>query len=201
MLLPLREAGKPSLPLILLTLLSCCPPLREVGTAYLSERDILTKVLGSTFPPGNPLPRSCGATSPRSPCFPSLVGAEMAWTEVQRKGRGKGMSGVEHSLTATQQSITQLTQAIGKTLTPQGKGQGKGKAKGQGKGDAKPPGARKAENLKSLSERATPTMEEVSCLKCKAYNWTSRCVCRSCGTALPQVNKPSTPPPSSGPPL
>ena len=109
------------------------------------------------------------------------------------------MTGVESSLAAMQQSITQLTQAIGQTLTPQGKGQGKGSAKGQGKGNAKPPGARKAENLKPHSERASPTVEEVSCIKCKAYNWTSRCVCRSCGTALPQGNKAVTPPPSSGP--
>ena len=109
------------------------------------------------------------------------------------------MTGVENSLAAMQQSITQLTQAIGQTLTPQGKGQGKGSAKGQGKGNAKPPGARKAENLKPHSERASPTVEEVSCIKCKAYNWTSRCVCRSCGTALPQGNKAVTPPPSSGP--
>ena len=109
------------------------------------------------------------------------------------------MTGVENSLAAMQQSITQLTQAIGQTLTPQGKGQGKGSAKGQGKGNAKPPGARKAENLKPHSERASPTVEEVSCIKCKAYNWTSRCVCRSCGTALPQGNKAVTHPPSSGP--
>ena len=109
------------------------------------------------------------------------------------------MAGVENSLAAMQQSITQLTQAIGQTLTPQGKGQGKGSAKGQGKGNAKPPGARKAENLKPHSERASPTVEEVSCIKCKAYNWTSRCVCRSCGTALPQGNKAVTYPPSSGP--
>ena len=53
---PLREAGKPSLPLILLTLLFCYPPLREVGIAYLSERDFFTKVLGSTFL-GKPTPQ------------------------------------------------------------------------------------------------------------------------------------------------
>ena len=120
----------------------------------------------------------------------------MAWTE---EGRGKGLSGVEQALTAMQHSITQLTQAIGKTSTPQGKGQGKGPAKGQGKGNARAPGARKAENLKPYSERAGPTVEEVSCIECKAYNWTSRCVCRSCGTALPRGNKAAPPPPSSGP--
>ena len=42
-----------------------------------------------------------------------LVGAKIAWREVDRKGRGKGLSGVEHSVTAMQQSITNLTQAIG----------------------------------------------------------------------------------------
>ena len=73
------------------------------------------------------------------------------------------------------------------------KGQGKGKTKGLGKGGPTSPGERKATNLKPLSERATPTVEEVSCTRCKAHNWTSRRVCRSCGAPLPQGNSQPQP--------
>ena len=159
----------------------------------------LTKVLGSTFlgkPTVQKLRGNFSENTPEAILVWGQDGMDASPAEGAWEG---GMTGVENSLAAMQQSITQLTQAIGQTLTPQGKGQGKGSAKGQGKGNAKPPGARKAENLKPHSERASPTVEEVCCIKCKAYNWTSRCVCRSCGTALPQGNRTATPPPSSGP--
>ena len=58
----------------------------------------------------------------------------MAWQEV-RKGRGKGGSGIEASLTAVQNSIAQLAASISTTYTPKGKGaplQGKGSGKGGG---------------------------------------------------------------------
>ena len=44
--------------------------------------------------------------------------------------------------------------------------------------------ARRRPNLKPNEERATPTLIEIKCQKCQAYNWTSREVCRSCETPL-----------------
>ena len=58
---------------------------------------------------------------------------------------------------------------------PCSSGEGPGQREDQGSGKGGP-------NLKPLSERATPTVEEVSCTRC------SRRVCRSCGTPLPQGN-------------
>ena len=89
--------------------------------------------------------------------------------------------------------LRSLPRLLGQSLAPPGKGQGKGKTKGLGKGGPTSPGERKAPNLKPLSERATPTVEEVSCTRCKAYNWTSRRVCRSCGAPLPQGNSQPQP--------
>ena len=42
--------------------------------------------------------------------------------------------------------------------------------------------ARRRPNLKPNEERATPTLIEIKCQKCQAYNWTSREACRSCET-------------------
>ena len=79
---------------------------------------------------------SCwGATSQRSLRYPLAVGAPMAWQEV-RKGRGKGGSGIEASLTAMRNSIAQLAASISTTYTvplPRGRDTGKvvGKAMGR----------------------------------------------------------------------
>ena len=137
---PLREAGKPSLPLTLLLLLFSYPPLREVGIAYLPERIPLTKVLGSTSS-GSPLPRSYGGNFSEKPPETIPVWGQDGMDGGSEEGswEGQEMAGVEQSLTAMQQSITQLTQAIGQTLTPQGKGQGRGPAKGQGERQCKAP--------------------------------------------------------------
>ena len=96
----------------------------------------------------------------------------MAWQTVSRKGGGKGWNqGVQdqllQSMTAMQNSISQLAQSMN-TRPPLGsKGQGKGKPpKGQGKGPAFSPGKRKNPNLKPTEERAEPTTEEVKCPKC-----------------------------------
>ena len=132
----------------------------------------------------------------------------MEWQTVNRKGGGKGWNhGVQdqlmQSMTAMQNSISQLAQSICTRPPPGSKGQGKGKpSKGQGKGAKTSPGERKAPNLKPTEERAEPTTEEVKCPKCpNTYNWTTRVVCRSCGCKLPQGNasKTSLPPKSTGP--
>ena len=132
----------------------------------------------------------------------------MEWQTVNRKGGGKGWNhGVQdqlmQSMTAMQNSISQLAQSICTRPPPGSKGQGKGKpSKGQGKGVKTSPGERKAPNLKPTEERAEPTTEEVKCPKCpNTYNWTTRVVCRSCSCKLPQGNasKPSPPPKSTGP--
>ena len=68
-----------------------------------------------------------------------------------------------------------------------GKGQGKGK-QSQPKTESKCLGERKAPNQTPLSERATPTTEQVKFPKCPAYKWTSRHVCHSCGCAPPLGN-------------
>ena len=81
-----------------------------------------------------------------------------------------------------------------------GKGKGKGQAKPKPKGasqGAPPPApatqassegpARRRPNLKPNEERATPTLIEIKCQKCQAYNWTSREVCRSCETPLARL--------------
>ena len=119
----------------------------------------------------------------------------MAWQEV-RKGRGKGGSGLQASLTAMQNSMAQLAASIQNTYTPQGKGgppQGKGTPKGGGKGNGNGKGGeRKAENLRPFSERATRTTEEIQCTGCPTYNWTTRSACRSCGRKLPQGPVPSS---------
>ena len=132
----------------------------------------------------------------------------MEWQTVNRKGGGKGWNhGVQdqlmQSMTAMQNSISQLAQSICTRPPPGSKGQGKGKpSKGQGKGVKTSPGERKAPNLKPTEERAEPTTEEVKCPKCpNTYNWTTRVVCRSCGCKLPQGNasKTNPPPKSTGP--
>ena len=125
----------------------------------------------------------------------------MEWQTVNRKGGGKGWNhGVQdqlmQSMTAMQNSISQLAQSICTRPPPGSKGQGKGKSsKGQGKGVKSSPGERKRPNLKPEEERAEPTTEEVKCPKCpNTYNWTTRVVCRSCGCKLPQGNVSKAPP-------
>ena len=91
-----------------------------------------------------------------------------------------------------------------------GKGKGKGQAKPKPKGASQgvpPPAtatqassegpARRRPNLKPNEERATPTLIEIKCQKCQAYNWTSRELCRSCETPLarlPGISSSSTQP-------
>ena len=113
--------------------------------------------------PLSSLLRSCAlTTSPRSRLFgvPSEQGFLMAWQVVSRKGGGKGWNqGVQdqllQSMTAMQNSISQLAHSMN-TRPPLGsKGQGKGKPpKGQGKGVKSSPGEHKNPNLKPTEERA-----------------------------------------------
>ena len=132
-------------------------------------------------------------TSPRKKSVwdPSLTGQQMAWQTVSRKGGGKGWNqGMENqllqSMTAMQNSITQLAQSLQTQPPPGRKGQEKGKTpKGQGKGNSTSPGERKNPNLKPFSERATPTTEEIKCPNCPAYSCTMRSVGRTCGHNLP----------------
>ena len=124
----------------------------------------------------------------------------MSWTVVQGKGRGrKGASGVGASLAAMQNSFTQLAQAIGQTLTPQGKGQGKGIGQGPGERQCETsPGARKGRKFETslrksqsdcrggqLASNAKPTIGRA--VVCAVH----------VATALPQGNKTITPPPHS----
>ena len=87
----------------------------------------------------------------------------MEWQTVNRKGGGKGWNhGVQdqlmQSMTAMQNSISQLAQSICTRPPPGSKGQGKGKpSKGQGKGVKSSPGERKSPNLKPEEDRAEPT--------------------------------------------
>ena len=160
---PLREAGKPSLPLILLTLLFSYPPLREVGIAYLSERTLLTKVLGSTFL-WKPTPQKLRGNFSKKPPESILVwgqdGMDGGSEEGTWEGAGDGWGrAIPHSYAAIHHPA--YTSHWENPNSP-GEGSGKRTGQGQGKGNAKPPGARKAENLKPYSERASPTVEEVS---------------------------------------
>ena len=62
----------------------------------------------------------------------------------------------------------------------------------------KPPGDkpdRKAQNTRPLSERAEKTDAQWLCSGCKAPNWTTRQVCRSCQKARPQELTPQKPTP------
>ena len=95
-------------------------------------------------------------------------------------------------------------------LKGKGKGKGQAKAKGTSQGTSpksQPPSspqegpARRRPNLKPNEERAAPTLIEIRCQKCQAYNWTTREVCRSCETPLARplgISSSSTQPP---PPL
>ena len=92
-----------------------------------------------------------------------------------------------------------------------GKGQAKPKPKPQGASQGAPPPpttasassegpARRRPNLKPNEERATPTLIEIKCQKCQAYNWTSRELCRSCETPLARLPGISTSSSSSAQP-
>ena len=78
------------------------------------------------------------------------------------EGRGKGQSGLEELLASMQNSITQWIQAIGQKICSQGKGQGKKKAKGCGPQSG------------TLLRSGNPQIQEVSCVKCKARNRTTK---------------------------
>ena len=54
---------------------------------------------------------------------------------------------------------------------------------------------RKAQNTRPMSERAERTDAQWLCSGCKAPNWTTRQVCRSCQKARPQELTPQKPPP------
>ena len=62
-----------------------------------------------------------------------------------------------------------------------------------GQGNSTSPGARKNPNLRPLSERATATTEEITCLNCPAYNWTT--CAAPVATSFPRGVPASHPPP------
>ena len=123
----------------------------------------------------------------------------MEWQTVNRNHGVQDQ--LVQSMTAMQNSISQLAQSICTRPPPGSKAQGKGKSsKGQGKGAKSSPGERKSPNLKPEEERAEPTTEEVKCPKCpNTYNWTTRVVCRSCGCKLLQGNVTKTRPSQKSP--
>ena len=132
----------------------------------------------------------------------------MEWQTVNRKGGGKGWNhGVQdqlmQSMTAMQNSISQLAQSICTRPPPGEQGTGQGQTlQGSGKGCESLPGERKAPNLKPTEERAEPTTEEVKCPKCpNTYNWTTRVYAVRAAASFPRGMPPSPPPPpkSTGP--
>ena len=93
---------------------------------------------------------------------------------------GAGMDANSHAANPSPHSHSQ-----------QGKGKGQGKGRGVSQGPAPTPPAappqgpaRRAPSLEPLEDRATPTVVEIKCSRCQAYNWTTRSVCRSCQTPL-----------------
>ena len=62
-----------------------------------------------------------------------------------------------------------------------GEGPGQRDDQGSGKGGPHIPRGTKGPQSKTPLREGNPHSEEVSCARCKAYNW-SRPVCRSCGT-------------------
>ena len=130
----------------------------------------------SSSPRGSPLLRSCAlTTSPRRRLSGETSGRGflMEWQTVNRKGGGKGWNhGVQdqlmQSMTAMQNSISQLAQSICTRPPPGSKGQGKPRpSKGQGKGVKSSPGGTKesqpqARGGKSRADNRGSEMPEVS---------------------------------------
>ena len=119
------------------------------------------------------------------------------WAVVQGR-RSNHIAAMEEQLASLQEELAWM-RSRGHHAPPQGrsvsKGMGKGKGLGKGRGASQGPApnppapppqgpARRAPNLKPLEDRATPTVVEIKCSRCQAYNWTTRSVCRSCQTPL-----------------
>ena len=119
------------------------------------------------------------------------------WAVVQGKRRNH-LAAMEEQIADLQEELAWM-RSRQHHAPPQGKsvskGMGKGKGQGKGRGASQGPApsppappqqglARRAPNLKPLEERASPTVVEIKCSRCQAYNWTTRSICRSCQTPL-----------------
>ena len=133
------------------------------------------------------------------------------WTQVNRQRNTPPRWMVDQELQELREEMAWMRSRLSApSQGSKGKGKGKGQAKPKPKGasqGAPPPTtttpassegpARRRPNLKPNEERATPTLIEIKCQKCQAYNWTSRELCRSCETPLarlPGISTSSTPP-------
>ena len=96
-----------------------------------------------------------GSADGMADCFPEGLG--------QGLEPGDGKPTLVQSMTAMQNSISQLAQSLHTQPPLERKGQGKGKnPKGQGKGQPTIPRGEEKPNLQLLSERATETTEKKS---------------------------------------
>ena len=133
------------------------------------------------------------------------------WTQVNRQRNTPPRWMVDQELQELREEMAWMRSRLsapsqGSKSKGKGKGQAKPKPKGVSQGaPPSPPAtqassegpARRRPNLKPNEERATPTLIEIKCQKCQAYNWTSREVCRSCETPLarlPGISSSSTQP-------
>ena len=133
------------------------------------------------------------------------------WTQVNRQRNTPPRWMVDQELQELREEMAWMrTRLSAPSQGSKGKGKGKGQAKPKPKGasqGASPPAtsiqassegpARRRPNLKPNEERATPTLIEIKCQKCQAYNWTSRELRRSCETPLarlPGISSSSTQP-------
>ena len=131
------------------------------------------------------------------------------WTQVNRQRNTPPRWMVDQELQELREEMAWMRSRLsapsqGSKDKGKGKGQARPKPKGASQG-ASPPTtatqassegpARRRPNLKPNEERATPTLIEIKCQKCQAYNWTSRELCRSCETPLarlPGISSSST---------
>ena len=133
------------------------------------------------------------------------------WTQVNRQRNTPPRWMVDQELQELREEMAWMRSRLSApSQGSKGKGKGKGQAKPKPKGasqGATPPAtatqassegpARRRPNLKPNEETATPTLIEIKCQKCQAYNWTSRELCRSCETPLarlPGISSSSTQP-------
>ena len=73
----------------------------------------------------------------------------MAWTEVRRKGRGKGCPGLSNLFQRCSNQSHSSHKPLAQPYRPRGMDSAR---ENQGKGNTKPPGQRKAPDLKPLSK-------------------------------------------------
>ena len=154
---------------------------------------------------------SAGADFARRLSVPGAASSMGEWTQVNRQRNTPPRWMVDQELQELREEMAWMRSRLSApSQGSKGKGKGKGQAKPKPKGasqGASPPAAstqassegpaRRRPNLKPNEERATPTLIEIKCQKCQAYNWTSRELCRSCETPLarlPGISTSSTQP-------